>query len=584
MYVLSKRKSKQSLNFELANEKARKIWLKRYTFIYYLAKERTMSELQRQVQLAKYYRNLKFLVVDDFENFRLSIRQMVRSFGVEKIEVAGTGEDAVMRCENEQFDVVICDYNLGSGKNGQQVLEELRYNKILKHTSLFIMVTAETAKDMVMGALEYLPDSYITKPITKAVLQKRLDKLVEQQEQLKFINQAIDRDELDKAINLLDTEIKGGTKYATWCLRTMASLYYRMNEHEKAKKIYEEVLSTRDIGWAKLGISKVRIALGEYDQAINDLRGLIRENANLIEAYDALADAFEQKGSRVEAQKTLQDAVKISPMAIVRQKRLAKVCTQNKDVEGASEALKHTMKLGFNSVHESPENYLNYGRSLSELSEGDSSELGKKRAKEAIHTLERCNKKFKDDANVKANSLLIQSRVHQGQGDASKSKAAFDLAQKTVDMEIAPPETTLELAKTLYTMGQDSEAEALLSELAQQHSDNPSVIASVEDLLDEPVSLQKKQKARKLNKQGITSFEQGDLDKAIEVFEKALESTPKHPALNLNLVQVMMKKIKEQGGNPALESRCKECLKNVAHIPPQHRQYKRFVHLQKKVG
>jgi len=35
-----------------------------------------MSELQRQLQLAKVYRKLKFLVVDDFENFRLSVRQI----------------------------------------------------------------------------------------------------------------------------------------------------------------------------------------------------------------------------------------------------------------------------------------------------------------------------------------------------------------------------------------------------------------------------------------------------------------------------------------------------------------------------
>src|SRR5690606_143259 len=49
----------------------------------------TMNETQRQVQLARYYRNLRFLVVDDFENFRLSIRQMIRAFGVDRIEVAG---------------------------------------------------------------------------------------------------------------------------------------------------------------------------------------------------------------------------------------------------------------------------------------------------------------------------------------------------------------------------------------------------------------------------------------------------------------------------------------------------------------
>jgi CheY-like chemotaxis protein len=172
-----------------------------------------MSEMQRQVQLAKYYRNLRFLVIDDFENFRMSLRQMINAFGVEAIEIVGSGEDAVARCEEQDFDIILCDYNLGPGKNGQQVLEELRFNRLLKHTSIFVMVTAETSKDMVMGALEYLPDAYITKPLTKAVLQTRLDKLIEQREVLKPINTAIDEEQIEKAILLLDQEIKRDSRY-----------------------------------------------------------------------------------------------------------------------------------------------------------------------------------------------------------------------------------------------------------------------------------------------------------------------------------------------------------------------------------
>jgi len=91
-------------------------------------------------------------------------------------------------------------------------------------------------------------------------------------------------------------------------------------------------------------------------------------------------------------------------------------------------------------------------------------------------------------------------------------------------------------------------------------------------------------KARSLNKQGIGAFENGDLAEAIKVFDEALSVTPKHPALNLNIVQVMLKQIKDQGGNPELKRRCQSCLDNVKHIPSQHRQYKRYVFLVKKVG
>jgi CheY-like chemotaxis protein len=542
-----------------------------------------MSELQRQIQLAKFYRSLRFLVVDDFENFRLSIRQMIRSFGVENIEIAGNGEDAVARCEYEEFDVILCDYNLGSGKNGQQVLEELRHNNLLKQTSIFILITAETSKDMVMGALEYLPDGYITKPITKAVLQKRLDGMIEQREILKPINEAIDAGKFDLAIQLVNREMQSETKYITWCLRKLASLYYIKGEYELARRIYEDVLSKRDIGWAQLGLGKVNIALGRYDEAISGLDNLVKQNPNLIEAYDFLADAQLKSGKSKEAQETLVSAVAISPLAILRQTKLAEVCSKNKDIEGATDALRNCVKLGYNSVHESPENYLNLGRCLSELSEGDDSDIGKKRAKEALHTLGRAAKKFKDDMEVTASALLIESRVHKGQGNEDKSLEALDKVQKELDIEEASANTVLEFAKTLYSIGEESQAEQVLSKLASQHGDNQSIINNIEELLDEPVSLQKKLKARHLNKQGISAFESGDLPEAIKVFEEALLVTPKHPALNLNIVQVMLKQIKQQGGNPELKRKCDLCLKNVEHIPSQHRQHKRYLHLRKKV-
>jgi CheY-like chemotaxis protein/lipopolysaccharide biosynthesis regulator YciM len=542
-----------------------------------------MNETQRQVQLARYYRNLRILVVDDFENFRLSIRQMIRAFGVDRIEVAGNGEDAVARCEHEEFDIVLCDYNLGAGKSGQQVLEELRYNKVMKHTTLFVLITAETAKDMVMGALEYLPDAYLTKPITKAVLQQRLDNLVEQREALKPINEAMDEENLDRALALIDAELKRETKYATWCLRMMASIYYRQGEYKAAYKIYEDVLGKRDIGWARLGLGKVRIAMGQYEQAIEDFTGLIRANGNLIEAYDYLAEAYLKMGKSVAAQQVLKDAVAISPHAIMRQKKLADVCIQNKDVEGAADAFRHTVRLGFNSVHEAPDNYLNLGRCLSDLSEGDSTDLGKKRAKEAVTTLERVAKKFKDNEEVQLNSLLIQSRVHQGQGDEKKSRDTLNKARSVMSEEATSPQSALELARTLYALGEESEAEQLLSDLAHNNAENKQVMAQIEDLLDEPVSLEKKVKARKLNKDGISAFESGDLAKAIEVFDEALKHTPKHPALNLNLIQVTLKQIEQQRGNPELLRRCMACLANVKHIPPQHRQHKRYLHLLKKV-
>lgn len=543
-----------------------------------------MSAQSNKAQLAKYYRNLRFLIVDDFDSFRLSIKQMVNSCGVEKIDTAISGEAALRRCQEERFDVIICDYNLGEGKNGQQVLEEMRTSGLLKHTGVFIMVTAETAKDMVMGALEYLPDAYITKPLTKNVLHERLDRLIEQREALKPINSAIDEGDDKKAIALLALEIKKETRYILWCLRTLANLYYHDKQYEKSRKIYDEVLTKRDIGWARLGMGRVKAAIGEVDDAVKDFSHVLDVNPNVIEAYDELADAYLKLNRHKDAQKTLEDAVGISPHAFTRQKKLAEVCTNNNDVEAAAGAFKATMKLGFNSMHDSPENYLNLGRCLAEISEGDTSEEGKKRAKEAVHTMQRVAKKFKDDPGVRMNAALIEARTHKGHGDERKSDEIFAKAKKLLKESETDPYTQLEFAKTLYSMGESDEAESILFKLANDEKDNPPLIKAINELLDEPVSLQAKVKARKLNKDGIKAFESGDLDGAIALFTDALECTPKHPALNLNIVQVTLKMMKDNGRTGSLVERCRTSLKNVQHIPEQHKQFKRLQFLEKKVA
>jgi DNA-binding NarL/FixJ family response regulator len=138
------------------------------------------------------FHKLRYLIIDDFENFRVSMRQILQSFGVDKVETVSNGNAAIQLCTYEHFDVVLCDYNLGAGKNGQHILEELRHRKLLKRSSLFLMVTAETSKEMVMGAREYQPDAYLAKPVNRAMRENRLGSLIAQRYALLPINKEVD--------------------------------------------------------------------------------------------------------------------------------------------------------------------------------------------------------------------------------------------------------------------------------------------------------------------------------------------------------------------------------------------------------
>ena len=75
---------------------------------------------------------------------------------------------------------------------------EVRFRKPLRRTSLFVLITAETSKEIVMGAREYQPDGYIAKPVTRSVLEKRLGAMLLQREALLPINRGNRQRELSQ--------------------------------------------------------------------------------------------------------------------------------------------------------------------------------------------------------------------------------------------------------------------------------------------------------------------------------------------------------------------------------------------------
>ncbi|EON91027.1 hypothetical protein MARLIPOL_16654 [Marinobacter lipolyticus SM19] len=527
---------------------------------------------------------LNFLIIDDFENFRLSIRQMLRDCGADKIELVAHAAPAVQYCAYNHVDVVLCDYNLGDGKNGQHILEELRHKKLLKRSSLFLMVTAETSKEMVMGAREYQPDGYLTKPINRAMLEKRLSGLIAQRNALLPINREIDRENYPEAISLCLAALPKQPRYKTWLLKTLADLYYQVGDYSHALKIYTDVLEQRDLSWARLGRGKILLDTRNFDEAVTVLRELIDKHPDYMEAYDLLAEGLDRQGRPTQAQQVLEKAIEHSPNALLRHKQLARLATDNQDIAAASDAWRKTVSLGTHSIHDSPEHYLSLGQALSDLSEGDSGEDGKQQADEAITVLSRMEKRFPEDENLPLRSRIVKARVYAGQDRLKEAEHILEPVRESLaNGREFDADTGIDYAKTLFRLGREDEAKHLLGQLAQRYSDEPDTLQKIENLLDEPVGFRQKLQARAYNRDGIKAFESGDLEAAISEFTNALKIVPAHAALNLNLVQVLMKKYTCGQNDPQLLELCQQHLERLSSLPEQHRQYRRYLALNKKL-
>jgi CheY-like chemotaxis protein len=79
------------------------------------------------------------------------LRDMLRDCGATQIELASSGKEAIHRLESGNYDVVLCDFNLTTGRNGQQLLEEAKVRKLIGPTCIWIMVSAEKKPGMDHG-------------------------------------------------------------------------------------------------------------------------------------------------------------------------------------------------------------------------------------------------------------------------------------------------------------------------------------------------------------------------------------------------------------------------------------------------
>ncbi|MBS1148225.1 MAG: hypothetical protein H6R08_2401, partial [Proteobacteria bacterium] len=69
------------------------------------------------------YASLRALVVDDYPGMRNALRLTLSNFGVVKVQLAANASEALFHVKNKEFDFILCDYNLGDGRDGQQLLE-----------------------------------------------------------------------------------------------------------------------------------------------------------------------------------------------------------------------------------------------------------------------------------------------------------------------------------------------------------------------------------------------------------------------------------------------------------------------------
>jgi len=117
---------------------------------------------------------MKVLIVDDSMTMLRIIENTLKRIGVQDITKACNGVEALYKYNNENFDLVITDWNMPE-MNGYELVKKIRSeNKEIP----IIMVTTEGGKKEVVKALKAGVNNYIVKPFTPQILKEKLSLII----------------------------------------------------------------------------------------------------------------------------------------------------------------------------------------------------------------------------------------------------------------------------------------------------------------------------------------------------------------------------------------------------------------------
>src|SRR5271169_4283259 len=113
----------------------------------------------------------KVLTVHDFYLTRNIVSYILRQNGFKAIDSVSNSRDALERLESGKYSIVISDWN--PNIDGLSMLNAVKENPQLKNL-IFIMVTSESDKNMIMKAMDQGVDGYVMKPFTAESLCNRI--------------------------------------------------------------------------------------------------------------------------------------------------------------------------------------------------------------------------------------------------------------------------------------------------------------------------------------------------------------------------------------------------------------------------
>lgn len=501
---------------------------------------------------------------------RAQMRNMLGMFGIQDISPTGSAGSAVRKVREQKFDLILCEYNLGDGQDGQHFLEDIRHHNLIPRTTMFIMVTGERSYERVVSAAELAPDDYILKPFTTDGLQERLLRALARREAFMPVFHMIELGSFQDAADFCERACEEYPQYLYDFLRLAAELHIAMGNAEKARQIYERVLANRAVPWARLGLAKTHFMQEQYAAAESLLEDLLKESDLYLDAYDWLARTREAAGRLTDARITLEHAVRRSPHGLRRMRRLGELHAELGNMAAAEDVMSEVVRKGKYSDFRDPEDHV---RLLT-------AQLGLGDREKAISTIVDMERSMTGRKKTGICSALSRALFHTHTGDTEKAVASLKKAvEENEGRSRLSNALKGELAKVCFAHQLHDHGRQMILEVMRNAPDERAMEKAKALLhevghghLGQELAEHVKQEVQELVAAGAAKAKSGDFDGAVTLMLEAAERSPNNTQVLLNAALALLRHVENLGWDGDKAAQARQFIDRARHLDPGNRR------------
>jgi DNA-binding NarL/FixJ family response regulator/thioredoxin-like negative regulator of GroEL len=509
---------------------------------------------------------LSALIIEPHAGMRSTIHNMLTMCGLSKVDHVGSSNQAIKHLGTKQYDLILCEYALEGGQDGQQLLEDIRHHKLMRLSTMFFMVTAEGDYGKVVSAAELGPTDYILKPFTADRLLERIARALEKRNVFLPVFDLMEAGNQREAIDACLAGEAGHPRYLVDFMRLRAELHMFLGEPEQAEPIYRKLIETKAIAWARLGLAKTLFLRERFGEAQALLEELVDSNKNFVDAYDWLARTHEAAGELGKAQGVLADAVEVSPHAVRRLRKLGETALEAGDHDTAEKILKQVVSKAKYSEFRDPQDHVMLVQTL--VRKGD--------PVQAAAVIRDLDKSMAFQKHAPLCSAIASSMVHEYTGNETRLNEALTAAlAASKDAPELRPDLKLELARVAIENQMEEGAAEVVREVMRNARNGAAVARAMAVFekaghaeLAQTLALESRQQVVDLVATGAAKAKEGDYKGAVGLMQEAVAKLPDNPQVVFNAALAVLKCLEHGGWDERLGQQARSYIGAVRRLDP----------------